>query len=227
MEILLRFVPTNSLRLTASRIILTHVAHYTRLAEVGKLEAPKTSGKYETGQLILHKVFGYRGVILFPWLARVYDRDATNKKDSTEPSGSTDTSRDNLSNVGKEVKGRTHTFYQVLIDTRDAPYICEKQIAKIDDKNPKIKCHGCERQICVKCSGLLATELRVVILQSPTLKYLCPDCELGVRQLPALRKLVTQLQYEINELKCKQNPLVLLHLSSLSSLIVSGVVVHY
>ncbi|CAH2086116.1 unnamed protein product [Euphydryas editha] len=81
---------------------------------------------------------------------------------------------------------------------------CEKQIAKIDDKNPKIKCHGCERQICVKCSGLLA-ELRVVFLQSPTLKYLCPDCEFGVRQLPALRKLVTQLQYEINELKCKQN----------------------
>lgn len=96
---------------------------FSRLAEVGKLEAPKTSGKYETGQLILHKVFGYRGVILFPWLARVYDRDATNKKESTESSGSTDTSKDNLSNVGKEVKGRTHTFYQVLIDTRDAPYI--------------------------------------------------------------------------------------------------------
>ncbi|XP_050353249.1 polymerase delta-interacting protein 2 isoform X1 [Nymphalis io] len=123
MEILLRFVPTNPLRLTASRILLTHVAYYTRLAEVGKLEAPKTSGKYETGQLILHKVFGYRGVILFPWLARVYDRDATNKKDSTEASGTTDNSRDTHSNVGKEVKGRTHTFYQVLIDTRDAPYI--------------------------------------------------------------------------------------------------------
>lgn len=150
MEILLRFVPTNSLRLTASRLLLTHVANYTRyltffdvffifcinyvlnlrffllfsrLAEVGKLEAPKSSGKYETGQLILHKVFGYRGVILFPWLARVYDRDATNKKETTESSGSTDTSKDNLSNVGKEVKGRTHTFYQVLIDTRDAPYI--------------------------------------------------------------------------------------------------------
>jgi hypothetical protein len=25
--------------------------------------------------------------------------------------------------VGKEVKGRTHTFYQVLIDSRDCPYI--------------------------------------------------------------------------------------------------------
>lgn len=90
---------------------------------MGKLEQPKTSGKYDTGQLILHKVFGYRGVILFPWLARVYDRDATNKKESTDSKGASETSGDSLSNVGKEVKGRTHTFYQVLIDTRDAPYI--------------------------------------------------------------------------------------------------------
>lgn len=82
---------------------------------------------------------------------------------------------------------------------------CIKPIPKVDDKNPKIVCHGCERQICVKCSGLLATELRVVVLQSPTLKYLCPDCVLGVRQLPALRKLVTELQSEIEDLKKKQN----------------------
>jgi len=52
-----------------------------RLAEVGKLETPKLQGKYETGQLILHRVFGYRGVILFPWLAKVYDRALSNKKD--------------------------------------------------------------------------------------------------------------------------------------------------
>ena len=26
-------------------------------------------------QLFLHKVFGYRGTILFPWVARVCDRD--------------------------------------------------------------------------------------------------------------------------------------------------------
>ncbi|XP_026740638.1 polymerase delta-interacting protein 2 isoform X2 [Trichoplusia ni] len=123
MEILLRFVPTSQLKLTASRILLSHVAHFTRLAEVGKLETPKSTGKYDTGQLILHKVFGYRGVILFPWLARVYDRDASNKKESKESAASSEAAGDSLSNVGKEVKGRTHTFYQVLIDTRDAPYI--------------------------------------------------------------------------------------------------------
>lgn len=26
-------------------------------------------------QLFLHSVFGYRGVVLFPWQARLYDRD--------------------------------------------------------------------------------------------------------------------------------------------------------
>lgn len=82
---------------------------------------------------------------------------------------------------------------------------CEKEVPKIDDKNPKIQCYGCERSICVKCSGLLATELRVIVLQSPTLKYLCPDCELGVRQLPALRNTVMLLKTEIEALKSKQN----------------------
>ncbi|XP_076276406.1 DNA polymerase delta interacting protein 2 isoform X1 [Lasioglossum baleicum] len=91
-----------------------HVRHI-RLAEVGKLETPKLQGKYDTGQLILHRVFGYRGVILFPWVARVYDRDIPNKRD--ESTG------ENFNSVEKEVKGRTHTFYQVLIDQRDCPYI--------------------------------------------------------------------------------------------------------
>lgn len=86
---------------------------FFRLAEVGKLETPKATGKYETGQLILHRVFGYRGVVLFPWLARVYDRDLPHYKEGDEEPSA----------VGKEVRGRTHTFYQVLIDQRDCPYI--------------------------------------------------------------------------------------------------------
>lgn len=97
---------------------LPQKATYTRLAEVGRLETPKQQGKYDTGQLFLHKVFGYRGVVLFPWLARVYDRDVPNKKESgpsEEPP--------NPSHVGREVKGHTHTYYQVLIDSRDCPFI--------------------------------------------------------------------------------------------------------
>lgn len=76
-------------------------------------------------------MFGYRGVILFPWLARVYDRDASSKKETTESSSSSEASGDSLSSVGKEVKGRTHTFYQVLIDTRDAPYIVSTDLAMV------------------------------------------------------------------------------------------------
>ena len=48
---------------------------FFRLAEVGKLEPIKINGNYDTGQAFLHRLDGYRGVVLFPWTARVYDRD--------------------------------------------------------------------------------------------------------------------------------------------------------
>lgn len=86
----------------------------TRLAEVGRLDSPKPeAAKYETGQLFLHRVFGYRGVILFPWQARVYDRDTQ----------ITDRNTSGNSYAGQEVKSKHHTYYQVLIDSRDSPYI--------------------------------------------------------------------------------------------------------
>uniref|UniRef100_A0A1B6IXV3 ApaG domain-containing protein n=1 Tax=Homalodisca liturata TaxID=320908 RepID=A0A1B6IXV3_9HEMI len=97
-------------------VVKSKYAGYAKLVEIGRLEPLKTTGNYETGQLFLHKVFGYRGVILFPWLARVYDRDIPNKKPKTvEP--------EMPSVTGKEVKSKTHTYYQVLIDARDCPFI--------------------------------------------------------------------------------------------------------
>lgn len=101
------------------RTISTQSTKFSRLAEVGKLESPKAEGKYDTGQLFLHRVFGYRGVILFPWLARVYDRDIPNQGKNEEP----DKAAEKNDNVAKEVKGKMNTFYQVLIDSRDCPYI--------------------------------------------------------------------------------------------------------
>ncbi|XP_067929244.1 polymerase delta-interacting protein 2-like [Watersipora subatra] len=80
----------------------------SRLVEVGKLQVPKLQGKYESGQLFLHEIFGYRGVILFPWVAKVYDRDDT--KALSYPSG----------RHGKDVVGKTHTYYQTLMDSRDS-----------------------------------------------------------------------------------------------------------
>lgn len=84
------------------------------LAEVGFLENPKQQGKYGTGQLFLHSVFGYRGVILFPWIGKIYDRDLA-RTDEKPSSSST--------SVSKDMKGRTHTYYQVLIDSRDSPFV--------------------------------------------------------------------------------------------------------
>ncbi|TDH15267.1 hypothetical protein EPR50_G00029220 [Perca flavescens] len=89
------------------------------LETVGMFEAVKQHGKYETGQLFLHSVFGYRGIVLFPWHARLYDRDITPPmaESKPEPPGA---------HGSKEVKGKTHTYYQVLIDTRDCPHISQR-----------------------------------------------------------------------------------------------------
>ncbi|KAG9485823.1 hypothetical protein GDO78_008742 [Eleutherodactylus coqui] len=88
------------------------------LETVGVFEVPKQQGKYETGQLFLHSVFGYRGIVLFPWQARLYDRDV-----SSPVSEKSETSTVHGS---KEVKGKTHTYYQVLIDARDCPHISQR-----------------------------------------------------------------------------------------------------
>lgn len=65
-------------------------------------------------------MFGYRGVILFPWTARVYDRDAVNQKSDDETMPAISGAEPN---VNKEVQKRTQTYYQVLIDQRDVPFI--------------------------------------------------------------------------------------------------------
>ncbi|XP_020624216.1 polymerase delta-interacting protein 2-like [Orbicella faveolata] len=91
--------------------------YYARLSEIGRFQDPKTGGKYEPGQLFLHRIFGYRGVILFTWTARVYDRD----KETRENEKSFD--ENGSYNPGKEIKAETQTYYQGLIDNRDSPFV--------------------------------------------------------------------------------------------------------
>lgn len=121
-----------------------------RLAEVGKLSVPKVHEKYETGQFFLHRVFGYRGVILFPWRAKVYDRNAyiapagdetagidvdttlaakIEKPDEkivknveSSPNENADMINERLNNK-KEVVVKIQTYYQVLVDSRDCPHV--------------------------------------------------------------------------------------------------------
>lgn len=67
--------------LLASTELICFFVHFpSRLAEIGRFVQPKSGGKYEMGQFFLHRVFGYRGVTLFPWTAKVYDRDARKKQ---------------------------------------------------------------------------------------------------------------------------------------------------
>lgn len=86
-----------------------------RLAEVGKLSIPKIHEKYETGQFFLHRVFGYRGVILFPWRAKIYDRNTYASSYTDSPTGNTSvntneadtsssSSTDDVSSTNSELK---------------------------------------------------------------------------------------------------------------------------
>lgn len=52
--------------------------------EIGRFVQPKIDEKYETGQFFLHRVFGYRGVTLFPWTAKVYDRDVRRRNQPSQ-----------------------------------------------------------------------------------------------------------------------------------------------
>ena len=90
-----------------------------RLVEVGKLENPQPDERYKAGQLFLHRVFGYRGVILLPWTARVFDRDLHG--------GTVSVSNKEKDLIGQEqlkgLKAEDLSYYQVLIDQRDFPFM--------------------------------------------------------------------------------------------------------
>lgn len=98
----------------------------TRLAEVGRFEAKQPDAHcYPAGQPFLHRIFGYRGVTLFPWLARVHDTDL---RKQYEPH-----TTDNVTIDGAQPPKFTnpqstqfHPYYQVLIDTRDCPYVSNR-----------------------------------------------------------------------------------------------------
>lgn len=97
-----------------------------RLAEVGKLSMPKTHEKYETGQFFLHRVFGYRGVILFPWRAKIYDRN-THPSDSSTDSSSVNTNEadtsTNVSAVSDDAAATNSGLKQSKVETLEADSI--------------------------------------------------------------------------------------------------------
>jgi polymerase delta-interacting protein 2 len=72
-------------------------------------------------------MFGYRGVILFPWTAHVFE-----KNEETRSSDTQTVSQNSEKNGTEELdrngpldrkQAKKLTYYQVLIDSRDIPYI--------------------------------------------------------------------------------------------------------
>jgi len=123
--------PTNNCPLNHNRLHTSASRTLARLAEVGKLELPKADN-YDTGQMFLHRLFGYRGVILFCRSVPVSNRDefaenAKDKKLSSEnaqkpPPGETDPSKN-----PQDMSGTRHTYYMVLIDSRDCSVVTHRE----------------------------------------------------------------------------------------------------
>lgn len=123
------------------------VRNYTRLAEVGRFKAKHSDEDiYEPGQPFIHRVFGYRGMTLFPWMARVHDWDlrkqfvdehsvkSHSKKKKSDHESDSDAASESFSdeNNSTPTSGfisqptRLHPYYQVLIDARDCYFVSNR-----------------------------------------------------------------------------------------------------
>lgn len=70
------------------------------------------------------------------------------------------------------------------------------------DNRSFLKCDGCERPVHSECSGLNASELKVMGLKGARLlKFYCEDCTIGVRLVPQLIKKLDDLHSEIEQMK--------------------------
>ena len=85
-----------------------------KLIEVGK--EVKVSGNYDTGQMILHRIFEYRGVVLFPWKTQIFDRTPPTKN-KTELGTTTSEMKKKSKKVNP--KGQPVIYYAVLADAKD------------------------------------------------------------------------------------------------------------
>lgn len=71
----------------------------------------------------MHKLFGYRGVILFPWTANVFDKNDETQSDTTASYDNKIVNELDQAGPPEKNKATKLTYYQVLIDNRDIPYI--------------------------------------------------------------------------------------------------------
>ena len=98
------------------------------------MEPLKVEGDYDTGQLFLHKLFNYRGVILFPWIATVNDADIILGSDEKYKEGFPEPVNPNRNNKTgemkhKEKRGHRHTYYQVRVQCQYIVMYIQLQLA--------------------------------------------------------------------------------------------------
>lgn len=113
------------------KLIFNPKANYsTQLAKVGKFEAKQADENcYAAGQPFLHRIFGYRGVTLFPWLARVHDIDLRKQYSNDgryQQQQESNKSNEQQHDANMQAAVKYHPYYQVLIDTRDCPYVSNR-----------------------------------------------------------------------------------------------------
>jgi len=99
----------------------------TVLQEVGKLQKPlnptDTSVSYKTGQLFLHKQFGYRGVILTPWKTKVFEASIAPTKNVKDPDNGTIDILCGDYNQPIHEERDPELLYNVLVDSTDASHV--------------------------------------------------------------------------------------------------------
>ena len=91
-----------------------------KLVEVGK--EIKVSGNYDTGQMIFHRVFEYRGCVLFPWKTQIFDRTPPTKNNKAESDNVNTTSSETKRGKSRKKvnpKGQPVIYYAVLADGKD------------------------------------------------------------------------------------------------------------
>lgn len=77
----------------------------------------------------------------------------------------------------------------------------------VTDNKQHLKCDGCERPLHTECSGLNASELKVMGLKGTrTLKFYCEDCLAGVRLVPELINRLDALQRQFDAFKNQPAP---------------------
>lgn len=73
---------------------------------------------------------------------------------------------------------------------------------KNKDDSPSLICDGCGNVVHRSCSSLTSSELKVMDLKgSRILKFYCEECADGIKMLPKLCKIISQLQDEISMLR--------------------------